>query len=51
MGDMRNAFKILIKKPEGKRPCRRSVLRWEDNIRMDLMERVGRCRLDVSGSG
>jgi len=38
MGDMRNAYKILVGKPEGKRPFRRSRHRWEDNIRMDLKE-------------
>jgi hypothetical protein len=33
---MRNAYKILNEKPEGKRPCRRPMHRWEDNIIMDL---------------
>jgi len=33
---MRNAYKILISKPERKRPRRRPGCRWEDNIRMDL---------------
>jgi hypothetical protein len=36
MGGMRNAYKILGRKPEGKRPVRRPRHRWEDNIRMDL---------------
>jgi hypothetical protein len=36
MGEMRNAYKILIGKPEGRRPCGRPRRRWEDNIRMDL---------------
>jgi hypothetical protein len=35
---MRNTHKILVRKPEGKRPLRRPGLRWEDNIRMDLKE-------------
>jgi hypothetical protein len=39
MGEMRNAYKILIVKPEGKRPLGRSVCRLEDNIRMDLRGR------------
>jgi hypothetical protein len=39
MGDMRNAYKILVGKPEGKRPLGRSRCRWEDSIRMDLVER------------
>jgi hypothetical protein len=33
---MRNAYKILITKPEGKKPLRRSRLRGEKNVRMDL---------------
>ena len=31
-------LKILVGKPEGKRPLRRSRCRWEDNIKMDLQE-------------
>jgi hypothetical protein len=31
-----NAYRILIRKPEGKRPLRRTVRRWEDDIKMDL---------------
>jgi len=38
MGEMRNAYKILVRKPEGKRPHGRPRRRWEDNIRMDLKE-------------
>jgi hypothetical protein len=38
MGEMRNACKMVVGKPEGRRPCRRSRHRWEDNIRMDLRE-------------
>jgi hypothetical protein len=38
MGDMRNAYKILVRKPEGQRPLRSSRCRWENNIRMDLRE-------------
>jgi hypothetical protein len=34
MREVRNAYKILFGKPEGKRPLRR----WENNIRMDLRE-------------
>jgi len=33
---MRNAYKILVGKHEGKRPFGRPRRRWEDNIRMDL---------------
>ena len=32
----RNAYRILMRKPEGKRTLRRPRLRWEDNIKMDL---------------
>jgi len=38
MGEMRNAFKILVGKPEGTRPCGRSKHRCEHNIRLDLRE-------------
>jgi hypothetical protein len=37
MGEMRNAYKILVRKPEGKRPLGRPTYRW-DNITMDLEE-------------
>jgi hypothetical protein len=35
---MRNCYKILVGKSEGKRPLRRSGRRWEDNIRIDIRE-------------
>jgi hypothetical protein len=35
---MRNAYKILVGKPGGKRPLGRTRCRWEDNIRIDLRE-------------
>jgi len=35
---MRNAYKILVGKPEGKKPLGRPSRRWEDNIRMDFKE-------------
>jgi hypothetical protein len=38
MGQMKNAYKILSGKPEGKRPLRRPKRKWEDIIRMDLKE-------------
>jgi hypothetical protein len=40
MGEMRNAYNILVGKPEGKRPRGRPRHREEDNIRMDLKEIV-----------
>jgi hypothetical protein len=37
-GEKRNAYRILLGKPEGKRPLGRPRRRWEDNIRMDFKE-------------
>ena len=34
----RNAYKVLVEKPESKRPLGRPRCRWEDNIKMDLRE-------------
>jgi hypothetical protein len=36
MGWMRNAYKILVRKSEGKRPLRKLRHRWEENIGMNL---------------
>jgi hypothetical protein len=36
MGEMRNAYKIMVGRPEGKRPIEKPRRRWEGNIRMDL---------------
>jgi hypothetical protein len=38
MGDKRNAYRILVREPEGKRPLGRPRRRWEDNIKTDLRE-------------
>jgi hypothetical protein len=40
MGTMRNAYNILIGKPEGRRLLGRPRHRWEGNIRMDLKQIV-----------
>jgi hypothetical protein len=37
-GEVSNAYKILVGKPERKRSLGRSRCRWEDNIRVDLKE-------------
>jgi hypothetical protein len=38
MGEVRNAYNILVGKPGGRRPLGRPWQRWEDNIKMDLRE-------------
>jgi len=38
MGEVRYVFKILVRKPEGKRSCKRPELRWEDKSRMNCRE-------------
>jgi hypothetical protein len=59
VGEERKVYKVLLVKPEGKRPLGRPRRRWEDGIRMDLREIGGdwirlvqdrdRCRAFVSG--
>jgi hypothetical protein len=36
--EKRNAYRILLEKPEDKRPLRRPRRRWVDNIKIDLRE-------------
>jgi hypothetical protein len=38
MGEKRNLYRLLVRKPEGKRPLGRPRRRWMDNIKMDLLE-------------
>jgi len=38
MGELKNAYKILVRIPEGKIPCVRARHRWEDNFRMNFRE-------------
>ena len=42
MGEERGVYRVLVGKPEGRRPLRRPRRRWVHNIRMDLQE--VRCR-------
>jgi hypothetical protein len=48
MGEKRNAYRLLVGKPEGKRPLGRPRRRWVDNISMDLGE-VGWGDVDLIG--
>ena len=48
MGE-RGVYRVLVGKPDGKRPLGRPRHRWVDNIRLDLQE-VG-CGLDWAGPG
>ena len=43
MGEWRGAYRVLMGKPEGKRPVGRPRRRWEDNIKMGLQEVGGSC--------
>ena len=38
MGEMRGVYRILVGKPEGKRPLGRPRRRWEDTSKMNLQE-------------
>ena len=43
MGQGRGVYRVLVGKPEGKRPLGRPRRGWEDNIKMDLQEVGGGC--------
>jgi hypothetical protein len=45
MGEDRSVHRVLVGKPEGKRPLGRPRRKWEDNIKIDLQE-VGGCHGD-----
>jgi hypothetical protein len=53
MGEDRVVHRVLVGKPEGKKPLGRPRHKWEDNIKMDLqqVEGVGSWGLDGVGSG
>jgi hypothetical protein len=42
MGELRNVYKIFVRKPEGNRPLGRPGCRWEDNVRIYLREKGGK---------
>jgi hypothetical protein len=51
MGEKRNVYRLLVGKPEGKRPLGRPRRRWVDNINITRLEiGLGCCGLDWSGS-
>ena len=43
MGKGRGVYRVLVEKPEGRRPLGRPRRRWDDNIKMDLQEVGGGC--------
>jgi hypothetical protein len=51
IGEERQVYRVLVGKPEGKRPLGRPRRRWKDGIRMDLREVDWGCRMDLFGSG
>jgi hypothetical protein len=38
MGERRGVYRVLVRRPEGRRPLGRPRRRWEDNIKLDLRE-------------
>jgi hypothetical protein len=46
-----NVYKVLVGKPEGKRPLGRPRYRWEAGIKMDLGKTGWGCGMDSVGSG
>jgi hypothetical protein len=48
MGEKRNVYRLLVGKPEGKRPLGRSRHRWIGNIKMDLLK-IGLCVVNWIG--
>jgi hypothetical protein len=49
--EKRNAYRILLGKPEGKKPLGRPRRRWMDNTELDLLDMMGWYGFDRSGSG
>jgi hypothetical protein len=55
LGERRNVYRLLVGKPEGRRPLERSRRRWIDNIKMDILEKglfwTGLVRLRIGTGG
>jgi hypothetical protein len=51
MEQRKKLYKVLVGKPEGKRPLGRPRRRREDGIRMDFRETGGGCELESTSSG
>jgi hypothetical protein len=51
MGEDRGVHRVLVGKPEGKRPLGRPRRRWEDNIKMDIQEIGGGRWLRIGTDG
>jgi hypothetical protein len=52
MGEGRGVYRVLVGRPEGKRPLGRPRCRWDDNIKMDFMEiGLDGGKLNSAGSG
>jgi hypothetical protein len=55
MGEGRNVYRVLVGKPEGKRPLERPRRRWENGIKIDFREigwgGCGECGDEPSGCG
>jgi hypothetical protein len=49
MGEMRNVYKIVVRKPEVERPMARLKCKWGDNIRMDHKEIECMWKLSLEG--
>jgi hypothetical protein len=50
MGEGRDVYRVLVGRPEGKRPLGRPRRRWKDNIKVDLRARDRCGELDSTGS-
>jgi hypothetical protein len=48
MGEKRNVYRLLVRKPEGKRPLGRPKHRWMDNSKKDLLQ-IGLSVVDWTG--